>query len=226
MSDEELCRIVQRGRDAMLANLPEPKDCHHEFTPQFEHKMNRLIRKYQYAGTYRTLKRVACFFAAIFLTSSVLLTTNAQAQGSILGWAYDFLFGNYHYYFDGNHTPASADVQYTLPEIPDGYVLYEQHKEPSGLVCNHYVNEEGALFSFEYILRGTTELFLSEQGLDEVYPVLVHGKSADFYPAHSDDTSSTLVWHDRETDTLLYVTGFFDEETLIALAESVDQTAP
>lgn len=221
MSDEELCRIVQRGRDAMLANLPEPKDCHHEFTPQFEHKMNRLIRKYQYAGTYRTLKRVACFFAAIFLTSSVLLTTNAQAQGDILNWM-NKQFGQISLFSYLGRSLASEDVVRYQFDVPDGYWLESSHTDQgsSGL---YYVNENGSFIDFSYMyLVESSNVNVFIDGRDsEKKRVTVHNIPATLYLSDSSENANTILWTDPETGALLDITTSMEESQLIALAETV-----
>lgn len=43
LTDEQLREIVQKLDDAILASLPRPEDCNHEFSPAFEQKMEQLF---------------------------------------------------------------------------------------------------------------------------------------------------------------------------------------
>lgn len=43
LSNEEIKNIVVAAETAIIASLPDPKDCEFEFSPEFEEKMRKLI---------------------------------------------------------------------------------------------------------------------------------------------------------------------------------------
>lgn len=223
ISEEALRLAAQRAGQTLTDSLPDPETCDHEFSPAFEKKMKRLMNRDKYAGVYRGLKRVACFFLAVLLSGSVWLSVDAEAREAFFGWLNQKLDGDYHYFFSGNDTVSPEDIQYVLPEVPEGYEPYNHYEDEKGFVRNIYANDDGLAFRFEYLIGNSSEMFLSDQGIGEPQIVYVHGKPAEFYPSINEGTSSTLVWHDRETDTLLCISGFFGEEYLVGLAESVEQ---
>ncbi len=223
MIPEERLRTAARAlSQAMLDSLPEPEDCHHDFSPEFERKMDRLLRRSRHWGLYQGLKRVACLLLILLLSSGTFLTVNAEAREIVFGWVSEWQGRDYHYFHRGRSVISPEDVRYVLPEIPAGYEPYDLYDDDNGFVSLCYVNEAGLGFRFEYMIgESAGEMWLSADGSGEKRMVSVNGKPAEFYPSASEDVSSTLVWQDMETGALLYISGFFEEDYLIQLAESV-----
>ena len=51
--------------------------------------------------------------------------------------------------------------------------------------------------------------------------VQVKGRTAEFYRDDTGNMANVIVWRDEKNDTLLYISGYFDKESLIDMAESV-----
>ena len=49
----------------------------------------------------------------------------------------------------------------------------------------------------------------------------VKGRTAEFYRDDTGNMANVIVWRDEKNDTLLYISGYFDKESLIDMAESV-----
>ena len=45
ISEERLRTAARAVSQAMIDSLPEPEDCHHDFSPEFERKMKKLLRR-------------------------------------------------------------------------------------------------------------------------------------------------------------------------------------
>lgn len=222
ISEERLRTAARAVSQAMIDSLPEPEDCHHDFSPEFERKMKKLLRRSRHWGLYQGMKRAACFFLVLLLSGGIFLTVNAEAREIVFGWISERLDEDYHYFHQGRDKVSPEDVRYVLPEIPAGYKPYDLYDDGKGFVSLCYANEAGRGFSFEYMIgedAGDMYLLTGEEG--ERRMVTVNGKPAEFYPSTGEDVSSTLVWQDTETGALLYISGFFEEEYLIQLAESV-----
>ena len=82
LTDDLLRAAAADVRTAMLDALPAPEECSHTFSPQFERKMQKLIRQ-QKAG-YRLLRQVAAVFFALLIGSSVWLMVDTEARAAFL----------------------------------------------------------------------------------------------------------------------------------------------
>lgn len=54
-TDEELKRAAEEVDEAILDQLPDPADCHHDFSPEFEQKMAATICRIWDEDTQRYL---------------------------------------------------------------------------------------------------------------------------------------------------------------------------
>jgi len=127
---------------------------------------------------------------------------------------------SYFTYRSTGGTQDNTDLVYTLADIPEGYTLFADHSDPGhGMVV--YANAEGQLLSFQYTAdTGESAMYLDSESAEKS-TVMVGSTSADLYLSASPEESSSIVWIDGETDYLLTIMGFFDEEVLVKLAESV-----
>lgn len=221
ISEEQLRLAAQRAGKALAESLPEPEDCHHEFSPEFERKMRKLIRKSRHPWFYKGLKRAACFLLVLLLSGGAFLTVNAEARELVFGWISEKFEDSQRYFHQGDPTPAEDIVYYQI-DVPDEYWL-ESRYEGEGYINEYYVNEEGRYVNFVY-------QYITETSGGEMYiidteskkkNVFVHDMPADLYIADLPENSNTVVWTDTETGALLDVTAYMDEDELIALAESV-----
>ena len=221
ISEEQLRLAAQRAGKALAESLPEPEDCHHEFSPELERKMRKLIRKSRHPGFYKGLKRAACFLLVLLLSGGAFLTVNAEARELVFGWISDKFEDSQRYFHQGDPTPAEDIVYYQI-DVPDEYWL-ESRYEGEGYINEYYVNEDGKYVNFVY--QYITEISGGEMYIIDTESkkknVFVHDMPADLYIADLPENSNTVVWTDTETGALLDVTAYMDEDELIALAESV-----
>lgn len=223
ISEERLRTAARAVSQALIDSLPEPEDCHHDFSPEFERKMKKLIRRSRHWGLYQGLKRAACFFLVLLLSSGAFLTVNAEAREIVFGWVSEKFEDAQRYFYPGETTSSVDIVRYRL-DVPDGYWLEDTLDEET-LVNEIYLNEEGAYISFTY--QYETETSSGEEYVidtdAEKKQVRVNGVTADLYLSNSEDANNTIIWTDPETGALIDVTAFMDEDDLIDLAESVVQ---
>ena len=69
ITDEMLAQAAAELADAINESLPSPSECTHQFSPRFEKKMKRLIRKSHHPIFYRTLRTVASIILVITTVS-------------------------------------------------------------------------------------------------------------------------------------------------------------
>ena len=220
ISEERLRQAAIVAGKAYTDSIPAPESFYHNFSPAFERKMRRVLRRGNHPVVYRVLQRVAGLLLTIVVSGSILLSVNAEAREVFFRWVSEWTEGAYHYFIPRQETSETTSVNYSLPEIPGGYFLLDSFEPEVGSARYECVNKEGRVFRFTCDLNGDIELYLFANE-EERRPTAVNGKSAWFYPAESDKHSNTLIWVDEDTGALLSVSGYFGEEFLIQWAEGV-----
>ena len=124
ISEERLRQAAGAAVLALADSLPAPEECRHEFSPGFERRMRKVLRRGNHPTVYRGLRRVASFLLALLLSGSVWLTVDTEAREAVFGWISERVEGAYHYFFRGERTSQDYLTGYTLSKIPEGY-----HKE-------------------------------------------------------------------------------------------------
>lgn len=223
ISEEQLKLAAQRAGEALSASLPEPEDCEDEFSPAFQRKMKKLIRRTDHPGLYRGLKRAACFFLAILLSGGIWLSVDAEAREIVFGWISQRVENAQHYFFDGPNTDETPDVRYCLSEIPAGYSEWSSIEEENGW-NTLYVNETGQVLEFGFIKQPTETttadvFFITDDMAKELCSV--DGNPAEIYLDNSQEKGNLIVW--QKGKELLYISGYLSKEDLIQLAGSVIQ---
>lgn len=223
ISEEKLRRAAEQHIRTLADSLPEPEECRHEFSRQFEQKMEKVIRRANHPAAYRAMHRAAGFILALLIGSSVWLTVDAEAREAVFGWISDQVNGAYHYFFSGEVQPQKHEMEYTLSEIPAGYREEDTFKLDNYAEIVYVEETTGNYLTLGWIhpqQNGTGELFFdSDTNELTLEYVRVNGRSAEYYCDQSG--GNVIVWQDKDTDTLIYIFGFFDRETLIGMAEGV-----
>lgn len=223
ISEERLRLAAQRAGKALAEGLPEPEDCHHTFSPAFERKIKRLIRKHRYQGFYKGMRRVACVLLVLLLSSGSFLSVSAEARGIVFGWVSERLGTDQRYSFSNHSGQEAADIRYYLPEVPEGYEFLETVDVDNGWTTL-YSNEDDEYLDFSYFREPpenmAMSLYLTVDGMDKTI-LTVHGMTAEYYEDSTGEHSNALVWIDTETNTLFYLDAYLEQDQLVKLAESV-----
>lgn len=169
------------------------------------------------------IRSAACFL--LVLTASVLLTlcispeARAAASKWISGWD-----GGLYVYAPTDTDEVTPDYNYRLSRLPDGYLLDQEFFVPTGGVVTYYSEEAGHSLHLIYCRQDEGSEFGLVLTEESHKPVVVNGIRADlyYYPDLHDDSS--LVWVDPETNYLLHISGYFPEEEMVAIAQSVVRT--
>lgn len=223
ISEERLQEAAKAVSRAMLDGLPEPEDCQHDFSPEFERKMNKLLRKNGHPWLSRGLKRVACIILVFFLCGGTFLTVNAEARGIVFGWVGQRLGIDQRYSFSGHSGQEREDISYYLPEVPEGYEFLETEDSVNGWTTL-YSNEDDEYLDFGYFREppenSAMALYFAVNDMERS-TLRIHDMSAEYYEDDTGEIANLIVWIDSETNTLFYITGYFDKDQLVELAESV-----
>ena len=125
ISEERLKQAVHEAAKALDRSLPDPEACTYEPSPEFEARMQTLIRE---MGEKRERKerrrklahRAACLAIAVVACGGCFLGSNAQAREGLWGWIRDSFEGSQNYSFQSTPIPSGNLPAYTM-DVPEEY---------------------------------------------------------------------------------------------------------
>lgn len=217
ITEKMLAEAASELNDAMLRSLPEPDECSHVFSPAFERKMKRIVRKANHPVLYRTAKNVACFILVIVLSFALLMVCSPSVRASVIGWIKNQYEVYTTYSYQGQET-ESYTVNYELTEVPAGYTLLERIDIP-GSSLTLYVNEENNILQIDYNHEGSFDALLFTHDAHRHSVVSIGNIAADAYISSDSTQANILIW--EYDQTVFYISGYLDIETLISLAEQI-----
>lgn len=222
--------------DSMFLNsLPDPKDCEHIFSAEFEQKMKPVIARANRVDiTYTVLKRVACFFVVLFLSASMFVAIHPEARAAVVDWVQDKVNEFYHYFFVGQQelpdtsTPVGSDGatdpvvprEYALGWVPEGYVLVEPYDHPDGKSF-FYFSSTMNIMQFGYLYGNDSSSIYAGVGEYDEQHFAIGELEGDILWPLDPNASSFIIWRDNNQDVIFYISGFFTEDEFIKMAQGV-----
>ena len=85
-SQGELEQAARAAGQAITDGLPEPEDCPHTFSPEFQQKMEDLTGKTDRLGWTTGFRRAACFFLVFLVGGVTWVAVEAQVSQQTYGW--------------------------------------------------------------------------------------------------------------------------------------------
>jgi hypothetical protein len=224
ISEERLRQAAGAAALALTDCLPAPEECQHEFSPGFDRRMRKVLRRGNHPTVYRGLRRVASFLLVLLLSGSIWLAVDTEAREAVFGWISERVEGAYHYFFRGERTSQNYLTEYTLSKIPEGYHKKDVFETDSYTETTYLETATGRYLSLGWLHPSTEtetpELFFLTGDMEREQ-AQVNGRAAEFYRDDTGNNANVIVWRDEERATLLYLSGYFDKESLIDLAENV-----
>lgn len=210
--------VLQEESD-LMKELPD-----HDFSPDFNRKMKKLLHRADHPIRYRVLQTVACFLVAIVLLGGSVLTFSAEARDAFMSWVREMYETWFVYRYTGEAQPTVDDMVYLPTWIPEGY---EKTVSPEvGIyVRTQYENSAKDLLTFSYV-KGTETTSLNVQWEGAIVRQTSVGHlSADLY-LNPNDGPNILVWTDLKRDVAFWITAPLTEKELVRVAESVQESDP
>lgn len=210
ISEKELCEAAREYEKALLASLPEPADCPDAFSPDFEHRMKRLIRRVDHPVWSWLLRLLPVLLAAGIAAAVLLPQKEAEAPSE----------------------PPAAVEQEPAPEPPaerPETIVYRPSWLPEGCAWDResiydgegmivYRTPGGAEAVFFYDLDGEAEDREGE-------PIPVGGGTGTLLLDQTKGALNELFW--SEEGASFWLTAPFTGEDLVRVAESVEKdTSP
>lgn len=222
-SDERLRAAAKIAGDAILASYIAGAEADHQFSPEFERKMDLLIQQTKEKPRYTVLQKVASVILAIALGTGVWLAVDTDARAAVFGWIRAQYENVFHYYFEGN-ADTSFERSYELGWLPEGY-SFLQRSERNGSNTVIYTNENGSIITLTYKVStdtGSSDFFLlDDSGTNK--SVRIGDVVAQLYLTDANDNSNAIVWVDEDSTRLFIISSVEDESTLIKMAENVKE---
>lgn len=223
-SETRLQAAAEVAGNAILASYWADAEPDHRFSPEFEQKMDLLIRNMQQPKQVPRrsfLQKVASIILAIAIGGGIWLAIDTDARAAVFGWIREQYENIFHYYFDGD-TDTTSEQSYELDWLPEGYSFHHRN-DMAGSSTVMYTNQDGYTLTLSYTARSVdsnADFFLTND-TKATKTVKIGSITADLYLTNPVDSSNMIVWEDSETQYLLSITSMEDETTLIKLVENV-----
>ena len=192
------------------------------FSPAFEKKMKKLIRRAGHPIRYRVVRVAACFLLAVLLCGGMILTFSSEARAAFLSWIRTREESTFVYRFSGSETTELPS--YILGWLPEGYEEMKRTQTVSFVSYIYRRTDGDELLNFTYhpMSDGMANA-VGSIATNEIIPesVTVNGMEGDFYQAPDATESSYLIWFDYDANLVFDLSGFFDKEVLLRIAENV-----
>ena len=190
------------------------------FSPAFEKKMKKLIRRADHPIRHRVAQAAACLLLAALLGGTVL-AISPEARAAFVGWfreIYDTYFV-YRYYGETQSLPE--DVIYRPSWLPEGYRIVSENIGNQIYILYESEDGEPALFVYARASESFT-LNIDRDGHEISQSVFVGDIPADLYIDQDADENNILIWTDERKGLVFYISAQLDSSEIIKMAESVE----
>lgn len=222
---ELLARAFLEAAEDEFSYVPAEEDIDLEFSPEFERKMEKLIRArkrpyYKYINTVG--KRVAAIIIAVVIFFSTAMTVEAIRVPVIncLVKVYD-TFNKYVFGIDatGSNALDCLEKTYYLKEVPEGFqLMQEMVSEEQNL--HVWANEEGNILQFRQQTLVNSIVIDNENVTRKT--ITIRGQEA-FLTTKNDGLWKGIVWATPDYNFALICNkaDAFTNEELITMAENL-----
>lgn len=222
ITEEMMAEATAEMNEAMLRSLPKPEDCEHKFSPGFEKKMKRVIYRAEHPIQFYMIQKVASIILVLFLGFATILAISPTVRANVFGWIRAQYESFITYYFYNAEETNANFTEFYLDKLPDGYTEYMKSDLPD-VKTTLYIDSNGKLLCFAYSRNAESAYFLVKEEGYCVEKIAIDNRIGDFYLATNPQDGNCLIWHESDTETILYLTGYLDKDELIALAKNVQK---
>ena len=191
------------------------------FSPAFERKMKKLIRRADHPIRYRIAQAAACLLLAVLLSGCTVLAVSPEVRAAFVGWVRELSEGWSVYHYFGEKKDSLEDIIYRPTWVPDGYEVISEYSNPRNVKIEYKkTDEELAMFSYT-MYTTSMEAQVESDGI-EVKHILIDGHSADLYLDPDPGKENVLIWMNDEAGALFTISASFSGDEIIKMAESVE----
>jgi hypothetical protein len=220
-TDDMLKEAVIKAGIYEIEALPTDDEIEHEFSNDFERKMERLIRRSKtrnlIGGMAFLRRRVVALIAAI-----IILFASAMSVSAVRAAVFEFITEVYekftHIFFNESRSSQDAADGFAIYEpayIPEGFKLV--NKNTDGLVLLEY-EKENDFISYSQQCLGNVSININTEGV-KLEELEFKGLPAKYY---SNQGVQNLLWYDEKY--MYMVSSTLDRDIVFKIAESVEIT--
>ena len=222
ITDEMMAEAAEEMNEAMLRSLPDPDDCHHEFSRKFKRKMKRVIYRADHPVQFRIMQRVATIFLVICIGFATILTFSPTVRATVLGWIREQYESFVAYYFEDGTPPSNGTTEYYISKLSSDFSeLSATYDEETGVFVGIYSDSIGNNLYFTYSTIPENADFFIKRDDYEIEQVLVSGNPADFYLSIDGTESNGIIWCDDNEKVTFFISAMMGKDELLDFAESV-----
>ncbi len=218
ISDERLREAARQAEKNLLASLPEPEDCEATFSPQFERKMKKLVRRTDHPIIYWMQKAVACILLTILIGGGSVLALSTEARAAFVGWIRELYETWFVYKYEGEDQELPQNTVFQITWLPEGFVEVT-HFASEDQIRTFYQDGNSNSITFIYTRSMESANLYIEEGEVEAQTVQIGHLYADLYLDLRSGGANALVWYDRGALFSLY--GNCSGDDLIKIAENI-----
>jgi len=224
ISNEFIRQATEEYHEEFMSAIPTENEIDHVFSDRFEENMKSVIKKNNHTQLKRVLRMAASFALVILISGGSVMALSPTARAAVMGW----LFGQegtiFSYTSMGEESESDVYYRYDLPEIPEGYFLWQEIVDEDQCIILYGEEETGLLLKITATPNDGNRAMYLVTTSEEKSSVQIGDITADFYQSSTADSSSGLAWIDPDTNYLICLDGFFSKEELIEMALSLVRT--
>lgn len=223
MSDDALRRAAAKLAEARIAAQPSLDECEHEFSPEFESAMDKLMQKSQRKAIWRRVASIAASLLLVLLIGgSAVLTFNQEARASFITWLREQYENSIIYRFWGSGNTSDFPT-YQIGWMPEGFELLQGLNEESRYIAVYQSIDDGQQIIFTYAFGTEWDELVIGGDANNNEQLTIHGMHGEYIP-YGDDQTGDLVWIDENRQVVFTLSSTLSKETLVEIAESVTLT--
>lgn len=230
MTDQALDKLMRQVLIDSLAleeDSAEPAD----FNPSKRHQQQMKIMLKNPLGWYKrktkpvwklALRRVAVVLLVASLGFGSVMVVSPTARAAVIRWVVEWYETHIVYRYFGEDMPEGMP-QYEITALPEGYAEnVEQRIDNGATVSLWYENKHGdvILLNYTYMQEGAALLTDPDDG-DRVSEILVNGCLGHSYVPDNPENFTVITWIDEPKNALFSIHALYEEQELLAMAESV-----
>lgn len=220
--------------DAAMADYAEELADHRPepMSARLQRQMNAMLNdpngwaKRQRRPIWIKAARVAAMILLTFsLSLGALMAVSPTIRAAIINWAVEWYDTQIVYRFSGEPAddPDAPLPRYEVTALPEGYNPFKDEIITPGSYDIGYANADGELFWFGYQRMEQGAALAIQENTENMtaYEVTVNGCKGWVYCSRDADQHSIIVWIDECSNLEFNISGFFEKDELLHIAESV-----
>ena len=219
ISKDVFISALEEVDTAILAALPEPRECSFQFSRRFEQRIRSIIRRGNHPVMYKALQRAACVLLILLMLFSTVMIFSTDVRAAVIGWIREQYETFYHYFF-----PAEAETseheEYTLSWVPDGFTLVGT-QSISTRKTSIYLGPQNEMLQFTWQTGNVAFPAYFDTQSHTHKSVSIGNHIGDLYISNTGEKTNGIVWVEEDSNILFSISAPLDEKTLIEVAEGV-----